>query len=877
MENGGDEWESSWMVLDGSSDNESGSWSGSPSMSTDDSEEFLWKAVDYQELSTDFGTDLDSGSSEPGAGTDSTACASGWDDVAGTSGTSSLGRADALGRWDTASDTSTSAVLTPESAAPAAFDSGYAGRGSGGGDEVLSADVAIMLPLLGGHWPARDRSEPTQATGKGGKSSRGTSTVPAMVGSTKRQRRCTHRGLDFEAAYGLLVGVVPTVYPVRPDRLRAIQERQIFVERPPERRAWGGGDRWRNSGGLRGGAVVWVTETHGVRKRYGTLIRGDGRPQLGFQQFSLVVRDSGAADDAQVTEDSSAYVYAVEGCAPDEVEEPLPDLPMKEGRKPRRRRVKGATRAPVKAKAAAKHKTSVLPARPVLAAAPDTDLLVPAAEQPKVGRGDDKVAMLDFMELSHQRRWKEETFGAVNLGASDFKWSVHARSSRQWPLGKATLAAASSLMVLAVVAFLGLDWPAAPNTPASGAVSCPVGHYRPHSDILADCMTCTKCSLKGLVELLECTMDRDAVCGINQDLAALLAIKATQAEELTATWGGMAQWSADSLPCGNIDSQGTDWPGCQCDSIDKRVATISVTQGVDITAPMDIGLVANLTALRYIGFSSKEAIYGDIQSLSSLVELRWLDLRGTSVHGLVSGLASLLHIGECWELHGGSPGGSPPCYPQYDGALLLAGSHVHGSVSQLQALPGLGPSWRPDAAGGNSTSPDYIRQGSFSSCAMFKGCGILHKMKDPASHAGDDAHACCIPNDHTVILSDGTLVCGMSDPLSACADGLVCPVGTTAIPDAMCSTCACSSVDTDTCCVANGVDPTSVACSGSNGNGEPDPVNHYNMTCKQMNLGTGDWTRPQDCATDLIRKRGICGSYCGMCGGASVARRTQQN
>ena len=139
--------------------------------------------------------------------------------------------------------------------------------------------------------------------------------LSATVGSTKRQRACTHRGLDFDVAYRLLVGGGPASYTRRPDCVRAMRERQIFVERPPKRRRWGESDRWRNSGGMRGGVILWVNEQHGVRKRYGTIVRV-GRPTLGFQQFSLVVRDSDA-DDAAIAEDGSAYVYAVEGCGPE--------------------------------------------------------------------------------------------------------------------------------------------------------------------------------------------------------------------------------------------------------------------------------------------------------------------------------------------------------------------------------------------------------------------------------------------------------------------------------------------------------------------------------------------------------------------------------
>ncbi len=712
-----------WLAFNSDSE----SWSGSTSM--DDTDDF-WNTV------TDSGSM--SASSELVATGDS--ASGGLDDMGGAPGTGSLDYADAIGNWIAVRD-STNSVSSTE--ASAACDSGY--ESSGSGDDLLCAAgpgiAGVVTPATAARGLVQVQPEHMRGAGKRVKPTG--RVLPATVGSTKRQRQCIHRGLEFEVAHRLLVGADPTTYPHRPDRLRLIQERQVFVERPPQRRTWGGGDRWRNSGGLRGGAIVWLSETHGVRKRYGTIIRGDGRPQLGFQHFSLVVRESGAADDAPITEDRSVYVYAVEGCAPEDLEEPLPPRPVKETRKARKKRSLQNKAARIKVESAAE-KTSVSLAGSIPAAATGTaeTRRVPAAGQHKVDQGNDAVATLDFAELPHQ--YIRMNFGAENLSTSDFK------KSRKWPLGKATLAAVLSLTVVAMVGFLGLYWSTIFNTTPSDAVGCRVGYYSPQSDLLADCITCTNCAALRMVELLACMPDTDAVCGMNVDLAALLAIKATQAAEPTATWGGMAQWSADSSPCAEIDSQGTGWPGCQCDPVSERVVSLSVTAGVDITAPMELNLIRNLTALRYIGFYGKKAVYGDIQSLSSLMELRWLDLRDTSVYGLVSALASLIHIGECWEIHGGSPVGTGRCYPQYDGGLLLAGSHVHGSVSQLQALPGLGPTWRPDKAGQDSTSLDFMWQGSFSSCALFKGCGMLTTISDPAMYAGDDADACCISDTRTV-------------------------------------------------------------------------------------------------------------------------------
>jgi hypothetical protein len=322
-----------------------------------------------------------------------------------------------------------------------------------------------------------------------------------------------------------------------------------------------------------------------------------------------------------------------------------------------------------------------------------------------------------------------------------------------WPLGKTTLAAVSSLMVLAAIAFLGEAWlqqmQVAQRAPSDSA-SCPVGTYMPRSDLLAGCIACTKCHLRFLAELHACTPERDAVCGVGGpavDQAALLAIKATQQGEATVASGGMSQWSVDAFPCATIDGQGRGWPGCQCDPVEERVVSLSISSGVDITSPMDIKLAANLTAVRYISMFGKKLVFGDIHTLSILVNLRWLDLRGTSVHGLISSLETLIHIGECWEPCKGWPsGGGSPCAPLYEGGLLLAGSNVHGSVSQLQALPGLGPNWHPVRAAlqpGNAT-PSYLQQGSFTSCASFDACGGLQHIQDAATYAGVDVAACCV-------------------------------------------------------------------------------------------------------------------------------------
>ena len=115
--------------------------------------------------------------------------------------------------------------------------------------------------------------------------------------------------LSWDAALQALTGTGTNEYEIRPLRLRARATMQVFAERPPVRRA-PGGDRWRNSGGQRGGIDHWIDDNHGIRKRYGRIIREDGRPRLKFMRFALLHRHE---DGETVTEDRKAALYTVEG------------------------------------------------------------------------------------------------------------------------------------------------------------------------------------------------------------------------------------------------------------------------------------------------------------------------------------------------------------------------------------------------------------------------------------------------------------------------------------------------------------------------------------------------------------------------------------
>ena len=100
---------------------------------------------------------------------------------------------------------------------------------------------------------------------------------------------------------------------------------QFFVERPPVRRRKGS-DRWRNSGGVKGGTDYWIHDTLGLRKKYGTVLReSTERPPLRYMQYSLLRRAAGAS--GQVMQDSAALLWTVEGTE-DEPELPAEALPV---------------------------------------------------------------------------------------------------------------------------------------------------------------------------------------------------------------------------------------------------------------------------------------------------------------------------------------------------------------------------------------------------------------------------------------------------------------------------------------------------------------------------------------------------------------------
>ena len=77
----------------------------------------------------------------------------------------------------------------------------------------------------------------------------------------------------------------------------------------------------------------------------------------------------------------------------------------------------------------------------------------------------------------------------------------------------------------------------------------------------------------------------------------------------------------------------------------RRVVSVSIRSGALTSCRYRCVCQA---ARSYAAQPARQQVEGDISSLSSLVELRWLDVQQTSVYGLMSSLTSLQHLGECW-------------------------------------------------------------------------------------------------------------------------------------------------------------------------------------------------------------------------------------
>ena len=238
-----------------------------------------------------------------------------------------------------------------------------------------------------------------------------------------------------------------------------------------------------------------------------------------------------------------------------------------------------------------------------------------------------------------------------------------------------------------------------------------------------------------------------------QDKAALLAMKSESGNSNPSSWTA----STDPCSAANWNVQNSaEWYGLLCDTVDGRIVTASIGWN-SLTRDVDVSAFAEVYGLYYLSAMGNSVLGGDIAALSSLTRLRWLDLRDTSVYGLVSSLASAPHLGESWARFEGWPSHGASATLN-DGALFLKGTAVYGDVSALQALPGLGSTWRPDAGS------DYTFTGTYTSCASYSSCSSPLTLREGAAGiAGIDACACCSSSTSWLFRDLSTGSCSLLD------------------------------------------------------------------------------------------------------------------
>ena len=97
--------------------------------------------------------------------------------------------------------------------------------------------------------------------------------------------------------------------PQRPQYLRRSEAWQIFIERERKRRV-PGGDKWSNSGGIKGSTENWFDSQRGVRKRYGKVVLNDGGPPVKFSEYTLI------SNQADPVENKKTVAFVTTGRRP---------------------------------------------------------------------------------------------------------------------------------------------------------------------------------------------------------------------------------------------------------------------------------------------------------------------------------------------------------------------------------------------------------------------------------------------------------------------------------------------------------------------------------------------------------------------------------
>lgn len=187
------------------------------------------------------------------------------------------------------------------------------------------------------------------------------------------------------------------------------------------------------------------------------------------------------------------------------------------------------------------------------------------------------------------------------------------------------------------------------------------------------------------------------------DKISLLELKAEWQKGTGASL--LSTWSELTEPCDSSSwaDQWSGWLGVVCDRDGGRVAFISLD---DAGVAGSLGAFAPLGALQMLLLGGNVRVTGNVNSLVTLVELRELDLSGTSVHGSVESLAELSRLGETYSFPTNAA-----AWEARPGALWLGGTNVYGPVFPLRNSTALGENWGADGV--------QTAQAPFVACADF--------------------------------------------------------------------------------------------------------------------------------------------------------------
>lgn len=210
---------------------------------------------------------------------------------------------------------------------------------------------------------------------------------------------------------------------------------------------------------------------------------------------------------------------------------------------------------------------------------------------------------------------------------------------------------------------------------------------------------------------------------------ALLAFRATTSasEREHPTFLSWAE-ATEVCDAATWNSRRMGWEEVMCDGGCSQCHVVFLNLH-DVGAGGDMNELVPLTELRVLTLNPSSTVTGSLSTLVGMTQLRRLDLHNTGVHGALSSLFGLTHLGESWI--------APDGLRYNEGVLYLAGTKAYGAAHPLRtALPAL-HEWSPER-----DPYDYTACSGYPGQDTCSGSG-LPMVADAFEHVGIDECACC--------------------------------------------------------------------------------------------------------------------------------------